>query len=205
MKEWLKAVEEFNRDIVKLPEPSGPQQLSIERYNWFEGVVEEEIGELWQAIIDKDIGDQVDAIIDLVYFALGRLYEMGIPADSCFNEVHKANLNKHRGSKERTIQSEDDAIKPAGWVPPTHSWLEHFSPAFVEAAKMRAKKTKDYKSHKEYFPFGKVSYAQMIWVKALRLVRIASCEEPENESWRDSLIDLLNYTSFAVEGTDELF
>ena len=202
MKEWLKAVEEFNRDVVKLPEPNGPRQLSIDRYRWFQGVVDEEMAELWEGITNQSIGDQADAIIDLIYFALGRLYEMGIPAEECFNDVHKANLRKSRGIKDRTIQSNDDAIKPKGWAPPTHSWLEYLSPAFIEAARMRAKKSKDYKDAKGYFPFGKVSHAQMIWVKARRLMNIAKMEEPENEPWRDSLIDLLNYTSFAVEDDD---
>lgn len=51
-----------------------------------------------------------------------------------------------------------------------------------------------------YFPFGDKSYVQMIYVKALRLVAMASSEaEPVYETNRDTLLDLINYCVFMLE------
>lgn len=68
------------------------------------------------------ISDQADALIDLIYFAFGALHQMGINAERVWNEVHRANMTKKRGSTKRG--HENDATKPDGWKAPDHSWLD---------------------------------------------------------------------------------
>jgi NTP pyrophosphatase (non-canonical NTP hydrolase) len=215
MKDWLEKVAYFNKEVIKLPEPGTPQVLNGDRLDWFIGAVHEELGELEEAVRAGDIAEAADAIVDMIYFGLGRLYEMGIPADVIFGDVHEANMKKVRGRKLRKIQHDADATKPEEWVAPDHSWLAFLSPVAIEAAKLLAKKSADYQGKgsginlQDYFPFGMLSHAQMIWVKALRINSLSKQiydaqilgkdHVAQNESLRDSLIDLHNYVDFAAE------
>ena len=72
------------------------------------------------------------------------------------------------------------------------------SPAFIAAAEICNSKRNDYGGDiEEYFPYGHKSYAQMIHVKAKRIVNLAKKQViPCNESTEDSLLDLINYASF---------
>lgn len=217
MKDWLKKVSIFCMDIVKLPAPKAPRLLSPDRLQFYLGAANEELREFTEATHDGDIGEAADALVDLIYFTLGRLYEMGVPADTIFDDVHRANMTKERGRKPREVRHDDDAIKPADWTPPDHSWLACLSPAAIEAAKLRATKTADYDgdgiSKGDYFPFRELSHAQMIWTKALRIRSLAKgaydagargdgSSEPNHESLRDSLVDIVNYATYAVEDID---
>jgi len=61
-----------------------------------------------------------DALIDLVYFALGTAYIHGFPFKKGWDRVHAANMKKVRAlrpadSKRDTVY---DVIKPEGWEPP---------------------------------------------------------------------------------------
>lgn len=51
-----------------------------------------------------------------------------------------------------------------------------------------------------YFPFGMFSYAQMLHVKASRLVSLCKKgSDANNESFRDTCLDLINYAGFAAD------
>jgi hypothetical protein len=51
-----------------------------------------------------------------------------------------------------------------------------------------------------YFPLGLPSYAQMLHVKTQRLVSFARDErEPNFESVKDNLLDLINYAVFTLD------
>lgn len=81
------------------------------RYNW----MLEEIDEFKEA---KDIYEQADAMIDLMYFALGTLVEMGIEPDNIFEIVHKANMDKLWEDGKPHYNEDGKTIKPAGWQDP---------------------------------------------------------------------------------------
>jgi predicted HAD superfamily Cof-like phosphohydrolase len=219
MKDWLEKVSAFCEDVVKLDAPSGPAVLSPERLKFYLGAADEELQEFVEATNAGDIGEAADALVDLIYFTLGRLYEMGVPADVVFEDVHTANMKKRRGvKKERRVKHKDDAMKPENWVAPDHSWLAHLSPVSIEAAKLRARKSEDYRAGgtgittKDYFPFGVLSHAQMIWTKALRIrsvaeqiykAKVLGKEHTTNfEGLRDSVVDMHNYVNFAAEDMD---
>ena len=77
----------------------------------------EELGELDVAFSNKDKHEQADALIDLIYFALGTCYQLGVDFDGAFTAVHEANMNKKRGVKaERGLDG--DASKPESWTAP---------------------------------------------------------------------------------------
>lgn len=79
-------------------------------------------------------------------------------------------------------------------------------PIISEIIELREAKGRDYNSSvelHEYFPFGQVSYTQMIYIKALRLRSLTELEEPTYESVRDTLMDLVNYAIFNLEAIDK--
>jgi len=217
MSGWLAEVSEFCRDVVNLEAPDRPTTLSHERARFYAGAVNEELDEFLDATARGSVPDAADAIVDLIYFSLGRLYEMGVPAQVVFEDVQRANMRKVRGMKKRDVQHEDDAVKPADWEPPDNSWLAHLSYVAVEAARVRASKTEDYDGDGiekgDYFPFRELSHAQMVWTKSLRVRSLAKKAydsrvrgevgfEPNHEVLRDSLMDMNNYTTYAIEDID---
>ena len=76
----LAKVAEFNREVVALPIPETPQVLGEQRLTWANAALQEELKEFNDAVDAGDVLEAADALIDLVYFALGRLVEMGVPA-----------------------------------------------------------------------------------------------------------------------------
>lgn len=136
MSKQFKDVVEFNQDIIKL---APTEFLSQERVEWFKNTINEELSEFEKANDDYIAAkkcnadaetllgcqvDMMDAIIDLIYFAFGRLYEIGITEDdfdAMWNAVHESNMTKKRGNKGRG--SDDDAIKPEGWQGPEQKFI----------------------------------------------------------------------------------
>jgi predicted HAD superfamily Cof-like phosphohydrolase len=121
MDHLIDSVYAFNEQIIGMAPDLPLQPLSKELRNWFTSAIHEEIEEYNQAWLCQDLIGQVDAIIDLMYFAIGRLQQMGLTreqARDCFMAVHTANMTKKRGAQAKRGNLEADAVKPAEWVPP---------------------------------------------------------------------------------------
>lgn len=128
----FKMVKEFNDKIIKL---ESSDTLSLERYLWFRGVIKEEVLEFQSARYEmnnqyipkiKARVDMLDALVDLIYFILGRVQELGFTEDEFythFKYVHKANMTKQKGNKGRG--SNTDAIKPQGWTGPETKMIKY--------------------------------------------------------------------------------
>ena len=58
----------------------------------------EEVDELEQAYDDDDLIAVADALVDLVYVALGTAHFHMLPWNELFNEVHETNMKKARAS-----------------------------------------------------------------------------------------------------------
>lgn len=116
MERYLALVHRFNADIIGLPIPETPTRLSVPRKDWAARAIQEELEEFHGA---ESLEDEVDALVDLSYFALGRLVEMGVVPGVVFDEVHEANMRKHRGELSKRPNSLGfDAVKPEGWTGP---------------------------------------------------------------------------------------
>ena len=116
MERYLALVHRFNADIIGLPIPEKPRRLSDSRKDWARTALEEELIEFYNA---ETLEDEADALVDLSYFALGRLVEMGIVPGLVFDEVHEANMRKRRGELSKRPNSLGfDAVKPEGWTGP---------------------------------------------------------------------------------------
>ena len=225
----LVKVAEFNREVVALPTPETPQVLGEQRRTWANAALQEELKEFNEAADAGDVLEAADALIDLVYFALGRLVEMGVPATAVMDEVQRANMDKERGElSKRPGSMGHDAIKPAGWQAPDHAWLlgftladladlrrlreqeaqrEALSPVWLRLQSLREAKGKDYNDvpggRDAYFPFGHLSYAHMIHTKELRLQSLLKAMQtgrPVNfEGILDTVEDLINYATYYAE------
>ena len=79
----------------------------------------EELAEYTQAITKKDAAGALDALVDIVYIALGTAWLFNLPFEKAWNEVQKANMSKVRAkSKSKKRGTSFDVIKPQGWVAP---------------------------------------------------------------------------------------
>ncbi|MCM3784344.1 HAD family hydrolase [Neobacillus mesonae] len=78
--------EKFNVPYADKPEAM-PFQRRTERYLY----MSEELNEFDEA---ETVVDQADAMIDLIYLALGTLVEIGVKPDALFDIVHNANMSK---------------------------------------------------------------------------------------------------------------
>lgn len=226
----LVAAAEFNREVVGLPIPRTPQVLDKQRLRWATSAIEEELIEFQDATKAGNVVEAADALVDLVYFALGRLVEMGVPAQAVFDEVQRANMTKQRGTLSKRPGSKGyDAVKPAGWQAPNHDWLLSFSlddieaiqeralkwdslsPVFKQAHELRITKGEDYNNvpggRDAYFQFGHVSYVHMLLTKTLRLQSLLrhmnDGKAPNHEGIYDSVVDLANYSSYYGEALSD--
>ena len=76
--------------------------------------------ELQEYIAAKTLEEEVDALIDLIYFALGTSYRHGFSFYDGWREVHRANLSKIRAVKKEDSKRdyELDVVKPEDWKAP---------------------------------------------------------------------------------------
>lgn len=118
MESTVKQMLDIHEFMVKLGlEQNGPpmqlppmlERLRIE-------LLKEEVREYIIATEQGSLEDQFDALIDLVYVALGTAYLHGFPFAKGWDEVHAANMRKERGVTKRGLTH--DAMKPPGWKPP---------------------------------------------------------------------------------------
>lgn len=116
MENFVGDVYKFNEEIIQTIQPEKPQTLSRERLLFALTAMYEELHEFTVANNNNDVGESLDAMIDLIYFAIGRCYEMGITEEQfnkCWKAVQNKNMSKKRGTKNRG--TEQDAMKPEGW------------------------------------------------------------------------------------------
>lgn len=85
--------------------------------------LEEEVREFIDSHMGGDLEGCADALVDLVYIALGTALCMGLPWQALWDEVQRANMEKVRA--EHPAQSKHgttlDVVKPEGWRAPDHS------------------------------------------------------------------------------------
>ncbi|MFI3302164.1 MAG: HAD family hydrolase [Rikenellaceae bacterium] len=129
-KEWSD-VKEFH-DKFGHPCPEQPVMLdkkrALSRAKW----MNEEVSEF---LIADNIYEQADAMIDLLYFALGTMVEMGLEPDELFAIVQDANMSKlWPDGKPHYNPKDGKVIKPEGWEDPTPK-IKSYIDAYVASKK----------------------------------------------------------------------
>lgn len=122
----MSKVYEFNNHFLL---PLGNENLLMqgqeltEAFDYRLKFLEEEVYEFQEAMLERDRVKALDALIDLVYVAMGTALFMGVSPsqwDEAFDVVHRANMTKIRTSRPADSKrgSGFDVIKPEGFVPP---------------------------------------------------------------------------------------
>lgn len=149
----VRDIAEFHKKF-KIDYAGKPRGLSYSLEEFRAMFMHEEVGE-WRSanhklmLIDEEIEDStrlfnsppidkaevttllsksLDAIIDLIYVALGTAHLQGFSAEmieEAWRRVHEANMKKVRAEKkEDSLRgSTFDVVKPPGWEPPNHDDL----------------------------------------------------------------------------------
>ena len=73
----------------------------LKEYKFMVDTLEEEIQEFKDGYANNSFNEMADALIDLIYFALGHSYRMGINFNDNFLLVHKANMQKIKANTDR--------------------------------------------------------------------------------------------------------
>lgn len=115
----FQAIAEFH-EKYELEGSESPISLTPELSEFRIQFMNEEWQEYCDAVAVNDLEGQLDALVDLVYVALGTAYLHGFDFNEAFKRVHNANM-----CKVRTTRAEDskrgsgyDVVKPTGWKPP---------------------------------------------------------------------------------------
>ena len=115
----IKDIDQFHKkfkfeknDKVGIPENN-------ELVNFRTSFLVEELAEYTQAITKGDSAAALDALVDIVYIALGTAWLFNLPFEKAWNEVQKANMSKVRTkSKSKKRGTSFDVVKPKGWQAP---------------------------------------------------------------------------------------
>lgn len=114
-------VRDFQEEVIKLDKPERGM-LDAAQLELAKNQMIEEVDEFITAHEHHDYIGAIDAMTDLMYFAIGNLHKLGlspVEMEKIFAEVHNCNMTKKRGVVERRGDgSAPDAIKPEGWVGP---------------------------------------------------------------------------------------
>jgi predicted HAD superfamily Cof-like phosphohydrolase len=113
-REW-ELVKEFHYRF-DVPNRETPTLLTADRVEKRARWMMEEVEEFRAA---GTIAEQADAMIDVIYLALGTLVEMGVRPQELFRIVHEANMSKcWEDGKPRYRESDGKVIKPPAWKDP---------------------------------------------------------------------------------------
>ena len=80
----------------------------------------EEVDEFGEAVRNDDIVKAFDALIDVVYVAIGTAVIMNLPFEKGWDIVHSANMTKirARNASQSKRGTAFDVVKPSNWIAP---------------------------------------------------------------------------------------
>lgn len=81
-------------------------------------LLDEEVGELRDAVVARDLVGVADALADIVYIACGTAQALGIPFDDVFAEVHRANMSKLGADGRPLLRADGKVLKGPAYIPP---------------------------------------------------------------------------------------
>lgn len=99
-----------------------PRFLPTELAEFREQFMMEELEEYSDSLV---LANQLDALVDLVYVAIGTAYLQGFDFNEAWRRVHEANMKKVRVDRAENSKrgSTFDVVKPEGWTAPDLSDL----------------------------------------------------------------------------------
>jgi predicted HAD superfamily Cof-like phosphohydrolase len=95
------------------------QPPSEANYKMYLGLIDEEVGELVEAVAADDKVEQLDALIDILVVTMGAVRAAGWDGEAAWKEVMDTNFAKIDPATNKVIKREDGKVlKPEGWKAP---------------------------------------------------------------------------------------
>lgn len=116
----LEDVKNFHSNFL-VPMADSPSLLDRQAHDFRLDFLKEEVREFEEG---QTIHDKADALVDLVYVALGTALMMGLPWAKLWATVHERNMAKRLAKPDGSDSKRKnplDVVKPPGWYPPNHS------------------------------------------------------------------------------------
>ena len=106
------------------------QEPNEANYKMYLTLIDEEVGELVEAVAANDNVEQLDALIDILVVTMGAIRAGGFDGEGAWKEVMDTNFAKIDSETGKVRKREDGKVlKPEGWQPPQ---LNKFLPQEVE-------------------------------------------------------------------------
>lgn len=112
--------EKFNLDNVTF-RGSGPREVPEDLLEFRRKFMQEELDEFVEGLEEGNHAKMFDALLDLVYVALGTAHLQGYPWQIGWLRVQQANMAKVRSKPDGSDSKRGsawDVVKPEGWQPP---------------------------------------------------------------------------------------
>ena len=93
-------------------------EFDKDQFNLYVSLIEEEAGELAEAIKAHDQVETLDALIDILVVTIGAIHSMGSDAEGAWREVMATNFAKIGEDGKVRKREDGKVLKPVGWVPP---------------------------------------------------------------------------------------
>ncbi len=125
-----------------VPMANSPSLLDPAALEFRTKFLHEELKEFEMAAAEKDLPGMADALVDLVYIAMGTAHMMGLPWQQLWAKVQMANMTKRLAKPDGSDSKRGsplDVVKPPGWVGPNHmDLLPYPYPTFDATAAVKA-------------------------------------------------------------------
>ena len=111
MSNVFKDIDVFQTACDQTPSPAN--------YDMYLGLIDEEYGELVEAVIAKDPIEQLDALVDILVVTVGAIRAGNMDGQGAWKEVMDTNFAKIDPDTGKVRKREDGKVlKPDGWRPP---------------------------------------------------------------------------------------
>ena len=95
------------------------QPASEANYKMYLGLIDEEVGELVEAVAANDRVEQLDALVDILVVTVGAIRAAGWDGEAAWREVMNTNFAKIDAETGKVRKREDGKVlKPEGWKAP---------------------------------------------------------------------------------------
>lgn len=95
------------------------QEPSEANYKMYLTLIDEEVGELVEAVAADDRVEQLDALVDILVVTMGAIRAAGWDGEGAWREVMDTNFAKIDPETGKVRKREDGKVlKPEGWQPP---------------------------------------------------------------------------------------
>ena len=81
-------------------------------------LIEEELGELKEAVNKKDLKETIDALTDILYVTYGAGHAFGVNLDKCFDEVQNSNMSKLDNDGKPIYNNDGKVMKGPNYFKP---------------------------------------------------------------------------------------